>query len=201
MSNKIRYGLKNVHIAPVTLVTDSTTGEQTVSFGTPKAWPGAVSMSTEPQGETAKFYADDGLYWVGTANDGYEATFESALVPDWFYTDYLGQTIDDNGNIVETDADTEKYFAMTFEFTGDVKQIKHVLYYCKAARPSEESETKGESIEPKTSEMTITATACPQAVEIDGEKRHVIKGRSTEGSANYATWHNTIALPTFEEAV
>ena len=61
-ANKIRYGLKNVHYAKLTETVDASTGEVSYSYGTVKAWPGAVSMNLEPQGEVSNEYADDGVW-------------------------------------------------------------------------------------------------------------------------------------------
>lgn len=195
MANKVRYGLKNVHVASVTIAESQ--GQQTVTFGTPQAWVGAVNMSMEPTGDTSDFYADDSLYFTGRGTAGYDCSLETALVPDWFYTDYLGMHTDDANNIVETGSDEGKYFAFLFEFTGDVNAIRHCLYYCKASAPTEEGETKGESAEPATTTVEFKASPIPVPVQIDGEDKNVVKKRSTPSSTDYNTWYTTVALPTF----
>ena len=53
MANKVQYGLKNVHYATVTVGTNS------VTYGTPVAWQGAVSLSLSAEGDTNDFYADN----------------------------------------------------------------------------------------------------------------------------------------------
>ena len=85
MSNKVKFGLKNLYIASVTV------GEgNAITFGTPVSWPGSVSLTMDPQGESNPFYADDSKFYVSTSNDGYEVTVETALTPDWFSEQYLG---------------------------------------------------------------------------------------------------------------
>ena len=49
--NKVKFNICNVHYA---LITVSEEGE--VTFGTPVAMPGAVSLSLEPNGEPSNFY-------------------------------------------------------------------------------------------------------------------------------------------------
>ena len=186
MANKVKFGLKNLYIAPY-----SVSSQGAVTYGTPVAWPGSVSLSMEPQGESNSFYADDTKYYVATSNDGYEVTLETALVPDWFIKDYLGQTVDSVGNLVEQNTDTPAYFAALFEFTGDQKAIRHCLFYCQASRPTQEAETKGESAEVKTEEIKFTAMAIPGT--------DIIKKKSTDDttSAAYEAWYTTVAVPTF----
>ena len=184
MSNTINYGLSNVYIASVTLDADNDP-----TFGTPVAMPGAVSLTAEAAGDTSTFYADNTAYWVGTANNGYTGTLTIANVPDWFYTSYLGMTIDDNGNLVERSTDQQAYFVMLFQGEGDANNVRHAFYYAKATRPSTENNTVEESIEPGTLALDFTAIALPGS--------GIIKARTTENSTNYDTWFTTVSLPTF----
>lgn len=156
MSNKIKYNLKNVHVALLTeTITD---GSTTYSYETPKAIPGAVSLSLEAEGESSPFYADGVVYFRTEINNGYSGDLEIALIPEWFYEEILGEIKDDSGILTETITSSEsKKFALLFEFDGDVKAIRHVLYSCTATRPSIESQTKEDSIEPKTEKLTIAA--------------------------------------------
>ena len=178
-SNKVLYNLKNVHYAPLTI----TDGE--VTFGTPVAWPGAVSLSMEAQGEISKFYADGIVYFQTSSNNGYEGDFESALVPDSFRKDILGETLDNKGVLIENSDAKPKAFALLFEFDGDVKAVRHVLYNCTATRPSVESETKEDTIEPRT--QTLTISAAPLA---DGS----IKGSTTDttNETTYSNWYSQV---------
>ena len=64
MANKVQYGLSNVHYATVTV------GTNTVTYGTPKAWPGAVSLAMSAEGETSTFNADNIDYFVAVSNKG-----------------------------------------------------------------------------------------------------------------------------------
>ena len=151
--NKVKYNLKNVHAAVLTKGDDGT-----FTYATPVAIPGAVSLSMDAEGESSPFYADGIVYFRSTSNNGYSGDLELALIPEWFRTDILQEEKDSNGVLVERSDITESvYFALLFEFDGDQKAIRHVLYNCTAARPTIESETREESIEPGTETLSLTA--------------------------------------------
>src|SRR5699024_12388424 len=87
------------------------------------------------------------------------------------------------GVLVENSGDGESVkFALFFEFDGDVNAIRHVLYNCSASRPSIESETKEDTIEPGTETLSITA---------DPRSDGLVKARTgdTTDAGTYANWY------------
>ena len=177
--NKVKFNICNVHYALITVDED---GE--VTFGTPVAMPGAVSLSLEPNGEPSNFYADGYAYYTISNNMGYEGDLELAMVPESFRTDVLKESLDDNSVLVESANVETANFALLFEFDGDVKKIRHVLYNCSAARPNIESTT----IEVQTETLAITAAPLANGY---------VKARTGDSTTDtvYTGWYTAVYLP------
>lgn len=182
-NNKVKYNLKNAHYAMLHIAQDGT-----VSYDTPVPLPGAVSISLDANGEPENFYADGIAYYVINNNMGYDGDLELAMIPESFRVDALNETLDDNNVLVEN-ANTElNSFALLFEFDGDVKHIRHVLYNCSASRPGIEGKTNEESREVQTETLTIKAT--PLASGVVKAKT----GNTTNGTV-YQNWYQSVYMP------
>lgn len=189
MANKIKFGLKNVYYAVATIAADGS-----ATYDTPVAFPGAVSLSLDPQGENTPFYADNIVYWTGVSNTGYEGDLEIARVTDSFKTDVLGYLTSGNGLYVEDANAQAVHFALMFQFEGDVKATRHVLYNCTATRPNIGGQTKEESVEPQTESVTITA----RTIYVSALTTDVVKSETNEDTAAavYDGWFTAVTLPT-----
>lgn len=189
MANKVKYGLKNVYYAVATI--DGTTN--TATYTTPVAWPGAVNLSMDAQGEQTKFRADNIDYWIGEANNGYEGDFESALIPDDFKKDVLGYIADGNGVLVEDAEAATVHFALMFQFEGDEKATRHVLYNVVCGRPSITGATTEETIEPQTETVSFTATS----IQSSALNTEITKASCAETTSTpYTSWFTTVYQPT-----
>lgn len=180
-SNKVKFGLSNVHIAKIT----ETNGA--ITYGTPFAMPGAVSLSADPEGDTTPFYADNIKYYIATSNQGYTGDLEIAMTPDEFLTQILGQVADDNGALFESADDVNARFALMGEIDGDVKKRRFVYFDCTATRPSAEMNTNEESKEPQTD--TISISMSPRST--DKAIKAVIEP-TTENQAVYDTFFTRV---------
>ena len=133
--------------------------------------------------------------YKGKADDGEELQIEDleiALIPEWFRTEILKELLDSNGVLVERADNTESVkFALLFEFDGDEHGIRHVLYNCAASRPSIESQTKEETIEPRTETLNLTA---------DPREDGLVKSRTgdTTDAAIYDGWYESVYVPAAE---
>lgn len=186
--NKIKYGIKNVYYAIATIAANGS-----ATYGAPKALKGAVSLSMEPQGDSTPFYADNIVYYTSVANNGYEGDLELALIPDQFLTDILGMTKNADNVIYEDAGADPVHFALLFQFEGDQKATRHVLYNCTATRPSAAGNTKEDSIDPATESVTITATT----IYVASLDKDIPKAKTTidTGSTIYDAWFTNVYVP------
>ncbi|NLB52086.1 MAG: hypothetical protein GX808_04015 [Syntrophomonadaceae bacterium] len=179
--NKVKYGLKNVHYAPIT------EANGIVSYGTPKAHPGAVNIALSPVGDSVKFPADDiEDYFAENVNNGYDGDLELALVTDDFRIDILGDTVDANGALIENTNAKAKRFALLFEFDGDAKKTRHVLYNVLANRPNIEGATRSNKKEPKSESLSIEARPAIDTGDV--------KAKLEQDKAGYDTFFSAVYL-------
>lgn len=189
MANKIKYGVKNVHYAVATIDENNS-----ATFGTPVALPGAVSLTLDQEGESNNFYADNRVYFTAFGNDGYTGSLELALIPDSFRTDVLGEVLDNKGVLIENQNAQTIHFALMFQFEGDEHATRHVIYNCVASRPSVSGNTKEATISPETETINITATSIYlSALDMD-----IVKARTGDSTdtTTYNGWMSTVFVPT-----
>lgn len=185
--NKVKFNICNVHYALQTLAEDGT-----VSFAAPVAMPGAVSLALDANGEPSNFYADGYAYYTISNNMGYDGDLELAMVPESFRTDVLKEELDSNKVLVENANVETANFALLFEFDGDVRKIRHVLYNCAASRPSIESQTNEDEIEVQTETLALTATPLANGY---------VKAKTGDDTTDavYQDWYKAVYLPTAAE--
>ena len=185
MANKVKYGLSNCYYA----VLDESQG----TYGTPVAMPGGVNLSLDQEGETNNFRADNMDYYVSISNNGYSGDLELALITDSFLTDVMGEVVAQNGLQYEIGDAKPAAFALLFQFEGDEHATRHVLYNCKATRPTLASQTTDTSIEPVTE--TISLTAIAKEFTIGASTVKVVKAKCKPTDTAYATFFTAVQTP------
>jgi len=182
MANKVVFGLKNVHYATFTENTDGT-----ITYDAPKRIPGAVELALTPRGDMVEFYADDMLYYSAQNNQGYDGTLTIAVIPDDFAVDCLGEELDETDGVLTEKADAKgKPFALLFEFDGDEKATRHVLYNCTANRPNVNGATKTNTAEPQPNELTFVAS--PRSTD----RAVKVKTTANTPAAVYDAWYTAV---------
>lgn len=184
-TNKVRYGLSNVHVGTITIE------EKIPTFSKPKPYPGAVNLVLNAQGEQSIFYADNIAYYVTNSNNGYEGELEMAYLYDWFETEYLGNIESNEGMLVETDSLPETLAYIMFQFEGDKNAIKYIMYNATFGRPSLEGSTKEGATTPNTT--TIPFTTVPLVTEFG----NIVRAKVPSTASNYETFFkNAPTVPT-----
>lgn len=180
--NKVTYGLKNAHYSKVTINT-----EGSIAYETPKPMPGSTELTLDPRGDMTEFYADDMLYYSADNNQGYDGKLTLANIPEDFEINILGQIKDEDDGVITENANAKgSYFALMFEFDGDVKKIRHVLYYCKASRPSAGSSSKTDKVDPNTIELDFVSSASPDTLNVK------TKTTTTTPDSIYNNWYDAV---------
>lgn len=179
-NNKITFGLKNVYYAKITAES-----EEEVAYDTPIRIPGASSLSLPKNAEKVAIAADDDPeYATIIDNKGYEGDYVGYEVPDSFLTDCLGMKTDGE-TIVENKDDKPSPFALLFEFDGDKKKKRHVMYRCTATNPDVASQTKGGGA--TANQVTVHITATP--AKDTGDIKRTCKQSDSEV---YTKWFDTV---------
>lgn len=180
--NKVVFGIKNVHYA------EATEGDNgALTYGTPERLPGAVSLNLDAKGTQSDFYADDRVYYTTSTNSGYDGTLTVANLTQDFRTKVLGDILED-GILTENTNSKPKTVALMFEFDGDVKAVRHTLYNVTLSRPGLSGETKTESTEPGTQELSFVA-----APDVEGVVKRSTTSETTE--AIYNAWYESVFKP------
>ena len=180
--NKVKFGLSNVHIAPITAVSSNS-----ITYGAPFAIKGAVNLTLDPEGENSPFYGDNTKYFDSFANQGYSGSLELAMVTDEFRKQVLGETQDSNGALVESTNDTIKDFALGFQIDGDSSNRRYWLYNVSAQRPSTNSQTIETSKEPVTDTLNITASP-----RITDNKVRVFLEKTEDNASTYNSFFESV---------
>ena len=182
MADKVKFGIKNVHVFPITGWTDGVpTYDSVINI------PGTVSLSLDKQGDTNDFYADNIKYYTSVANNGYAGSLTVAIIPDAFRTEILKYITDDNDVLVEDIAEPT-HFAMTFEEDGDQVGTKFVLYNGTASRPSLDKSTTTDSKEPSTQELEVSFAPLKSG-------RVMAMSTADTADAVLAAWHTAPYIP------
>lgn len=185
-TNKIQYGFKNVYYSIIT------EAENTITFGTPKPWKGARSLTLSPEGETSNYYADDMVYFSTSSNAGYTGTLTMAKMSDDVLKDIYGYVETSDGMLAEDANVLPKNFALLCEFQGDVNATKHIWYKCTPGRPGTDANTKEDNITPDEVSIDLTMVA------VEDTSGHAwTKAKCPSTSAKYANFFTAApVLPT-----
>lgn len=187
MSNKITFGLANVHYA---LAEQAPDGSWT--FETPKKLEGAQEITTQAIGGSTQVYADDKVIATLVSNSGTDVTLKFSEIDEEFKKDVFGFLEDSNGNLVEIINSKTKTFALGYEIQGDIKARRIWYFLCSATPTGDASKSKSDSIEANS--ITLNITARP----IESGNNLILRVIAGVGDTNYNSFLvSTPVLPIF----
>lgn len=177
--NKVTFGLKNTHYA---VITDD--GKK-ITYGTPAALPGATELTLDANGDGIEFYADDTKYFSADNNQGYTGKLTIAKLTEAFEKEVLG--IDDTNGVSTENANSKiQRIALMFEFDGDQKATRHLLFNVSLSRPGDGSKSKEDKVDVNTQELEFTAAPDPYSGDVK------TKTNSTTTEEVYNAWYNAV---------
>jgi hypothetical protein len=94
--------------------------------------------------------------------------------------------------MLETGDSKINEFALGFEVDGDARGTRFWFYNCSATRPTMESSTTEDSIEPTTDTITVSASAAP--VSTDGKMYVRAKTTAESDDGLYNSWFNNVYI-------
>ena len=185
--SKVKFGLSNVKVAP------RTESEGKVTYGKVTDIPGAVNLSIERESDQNIFYADNKAYFTTNSKSSVSLELEIAEIAKDIMLQYLGYVKSKNETVLETNTAVTPSFALMFQIETDEKARKVCYYNCTAVESDEEYSTQEESIEPTTSKLTVTA------IGEDVSDVVVFREIANSGDTNYATFFNSVTIPTLAD--
>ena len=153
-----KIGLNNFRYAILTEAQDGTP-----SYGGAKTPAKAISCNVEISNNDAKLYGDDTLIESDTSFNNGTVTIGIDKTDNTTMAELLGHTVDAGGEMVRKTTDVAPYVGLAriiTEMVSNTLQYRvEILYKCKFQEPSQEDNTKGESVEFNTYELEGTVNA------------------------------------------
>jgi phi13 family phage major tail protein len=173
--NLVKYGIKDIHIHPITAIDTTKTDGTAYTYDTAFKVPGTQSLNLTANWANNTVYADDIAYAEQTANLGYDGTWQNVKLTEEFEEKILG---DVNGQ--ENADKTITPFGMSFEFSGDKNGARVFIYHVDLTkRPDLVFNTKTNSL--SVDSDTINLNAKPRL------DTHDVKVKVYPGDALYDT--------------
>lgn len=183
MSNKVEFGIQDLHVGTFTEAADGT-----VTMGVPMAIPGAVSLSLDPQAMEGMMYADNTTYYKATLDNGFTGSMEVALFSDEFKTSFMNAILLDDGGLAEVKNINKPVVYIAFEMSGDSESRRVLLYNVTLGGIKREYKTTEDKIDIPTDSLDFTVTG--------DNTTNLAKVVYTEESAGYATVFTAPSAPT-----
>lgn len=142
--NKVTFGLKDL-----VLFFENDNGAAT-------AIDSIINYNRTMNVTTTDLYANDSLYFRLNDEKNGDGTMELAYLPKAVVARMLGWRIDSNGGLVHIKDAKPERFDMCFSVDGDQYARRKFVYGCEASMTADNNETRGENVNFRTEQATIT---------------------------------------------
>ena len=150
-----RIGLNNLWYSKLTEAQDGTP-----SYDGAKSFGKAISANVSITNNSAMLYADDVLAESDTSFQSGTVTLGTDDDREATFADILGHAITEEGEVTRNANDTAPWIGLARIIVKMVQNVRlykvEVLYKVKFSEPSQDDQTKGESVEFKTPEIEGT---------------------------------------------
>ncbi len=194
-----RIGCDQLHYAPVT----KDDGEDLV-IGTPVALPGVMKLNINPNSSQDTLFYDDGPGDVASTLGNIEVELDKNALSTAQKAALLGHEVDDKGGLVYAANSVPPWVALGFRTLKSNGKYRYVwLFKGKFMEPSDNNETKGDSIQfqPDTITGRFVKVNTPIAVDATTDVypwKYEMDEEDTEADATtIAAWFTTVPMPTF----
>ena len=186
---KTKFNIKKLQFVPITAVDD----KGTPTYVDAIICPSAVSITLDPSGEATNVYADGIVYAIVSSATGYTGELEVIQLNKDILTKIFGYIEDANKNLVEA-VTSVKEFGLQFACDSeDGNEVYFTIYRASATKPNINLQTTEDAPTVNAESISLTISGITIA---DGSKQ-VIKSYAEKGATNYATYFDSITVPTF----
>jgi phi13 family phage major tail protein len=191
---KSRIGLDSLYVAEVTA--DSASA---YTAGTPAYLAPAAEASQEPATNAATQYADDQPYDAMSFEGETAINLTVTGIPPQMFATLLGRVFDTvSGRVFDNPSATPPYFALSFRSLKSNGSYRYYQYLKgRFSAPTEETATKGDSPDPKTTKLTYTAIPTVYEFDLGDINAPVKRVFGDEDTDNFSAtgWFSQVQTP------
>lgn len=189
MANKVLFGLSDAKY--------SVFDEEAKTYGAWVPLPGASQLSVSIEGSSDTTFADNIAYYVANKNSGYSGSFTSKMLPASFYTDVLGEMVDETTGVRYEDTKVvPKTVAFQFKVDGNENDELTTFYNVSFSRPTGDNATNEDSLTIKDISMDFKAVG--RDFDVDDETKNIVKATIENTTANktkYEAFKASVVFP------
>ena len=200
LSGRVRTGVRNLHMA----VLDEDTPTK-LTYGEIHRIPGLIKVDVNPGSNIDTMYTDNKASVVYSTLGSVEVTIEKDCLPDDLLKILLGRNTVGGVNYV-TDKVKSPYVSVMFEQTysdGSSSYVK--LFKGKFTEPDVSNETKNDSVNFQTGELTGHFVATNYEKDFSGKNRPLVFATVDKTSVLYDgegdKWFDWVAYPTLPTSI